>query len=123
MREIKFRGHNFNMKWVYGYYYGYNQIKTMSGGIAIVDPKSIGQYTGLKDCNDKEIFEGDIIEIEQGSNQKSFRGLVVYDDYMFDIEDFYLPYYDYPTIAFSEGTQSMEVIGNIYNNPDLLKGE
>ena len=68
MREIKFRGKRIdNGKWVYGdlqhvgkkiFIYDVN----CTGNIEI-DPSTIGQYTGLKDKNIKEIYEGDILSL------------------------------------------------------------
>jgi uncharacterized phage protein (TIGR01671 family) len=80
----------------------------------------IMQYTGLKDKNDKEIYEGDIIEITW-SYDKSIHKFKVY----YDCEN---AYYSLKEIGrddldvlcgYSKG--QIEVIGNIYENPELLK--
>lgn len=98
-----------------------------------VDPETVGQYTGLRDCKrTKEypegqmIFEGDVIKVERdlhcGENKKEreiFNGVVWYDDKhtCFGIKS--KKYRCLPIHRF-KGDYSA-IIGNIYDNPEILE--
>lgn len=85
-----------------------------------VDENTIGQYTGLKDENDKPIFEGDIIyDINDCIYQ------IGYDDGGFAMADtFKKPcWYGLNDREWGLCNTGCKIIGNIYDNPELLKGE
>ena len=73
------------------------------------------QYTGRKDRRDREIYEGDIVIIPEhysGDNLcREYRAVITYNAPEFQTE----PYFD-------ESWNDIEVIGNIYENPELLEG-
>lgn len=94
---------------------------------------SIEQYTGLKDKNGKEIYEGDIVKYL--SYQKEYTGQVVFD-FVDDSEGYYVEKHygwgiwrdDYNTSLGDYADNNMkceliEVIGNIHENPELIGGE
>lgn len=133
MREIKFRAQKVTTKeWVYGLLC-YNsaglphKIEQVGfdkpyEGMFDIDPETVGQYTGLKDRNGKDIYEWDILNngLFVGYNQlHCCFGLYNKAGYQLDL------YADWIT---DEGktpkeweTSDFEVIGNIYENKDLLK--
>jgi uncharacterized phage protein (TIGR01671 family) len=148
MREIKFRAwvyckwldfrpkeernaDNSNFwieKWVMGVvktiHFAKNKARVMDGSISsskchdylIGDTCIIMQYTGLKDKNGKEIYEGDIVNWG-----KKINGDVYYSSGRYWVRDFYQAYQDEVSDAFGEGLATLEVVGNIYENPELLK--
>ncbi|EGO8121014.1 YopX family protein [Enterococcus faecalis] len=84
-------------------------------------PYVIMQSTGLKDKNGVEIFEGDIVQYRDG--EYSYLGIVKRDCYQFFIDGI-KPDDNYDFIDVSntfDGTSSLEKIGNIYENPELLE--
>jgi hypothetical protein len=119
-REIKFRGKRIdNGEWVYGYYYSFTAAGKLIACIMgigkdtstyMVDPETVGQYTGLKDRNGKEIYEGDITKDKRGLVE-----CVVFGDWAFRVKG-------EKGIYYKHNLYECEVIGNIYDNPDLLEG-
>lgn len=136
MREIKFRGLSDTGNWYYGgiiphYTTGYSLIPDPEGNDASCKNGTIGQFTGLQDKKGNDIYEGDIIiSLVQSMRDDSITkvvGEVYFDEklggYMFgnknsiDKED--------DTIEFGVCmalSDSIEIIGNIYENPDLVIG-
>ena len=125
MREILFRGKRLdNGQWVYGYYVGDcgdGACEIVDTGAACapritVDPATIGQYIGLQDRNGRRIFEGDII--------KSPRGPAFLVEYVDDISSFAARARENTrwTPGLNKGTmQGYEVVGNRWDNPEILE--
>ena len=123
MREIKFRA--WNKGWKRGVVYF--TLDKLHDGFVYCGIKSdvsinlkgteLMQYTGLHDKNGKEIYEGDIVKENDTYTAKIefISGCFVYNfvDTPEDWSNEYIPVYG--------GSRDTEVIGNIYENPELLK--
>lgn len=140
MREILFRGKRVdNGEWVEGYYScrpfisgyehvitNYRELKRHKGISSIeyqmnyneVIPKTVGQYTGLCDKNGKKIFEGDILRERYGEHMHEDFCM----EYVKSSAGFHAIYIPTRQIKFSFYYGAGEVIGNIHDNPELLKG-
>ena len=129
MREILFRGKCFNTEeWVEGYlgievpdelviqqfsydeYFKSNCIDQYS-----VKPETVGQYTGLTDKNGVKIFEADIVKVYDVYCNETVVGVVEFCDGSFRIYDKDFTSYDRWMYC------KVEVIGNIYDNPELVE--
>lgn len=124
MREILFRG-KFGNEWKYGYLtiepYGLAIKEPYECGashIWCIDPETVGQYTGLNDKSGNKIFEGDICIFSNRSDIDNY-GVVVYDA---DETEFGIDYGStYLGLGRHYHPRDVEVIGNIYDNPELLE--
>ena len=128
MREILFRGKRTdNGEWEYGDLwcnpYGKRAVCIVSpindqgttGGNEVI-PETVGQYTGLTDKNGKRVFEGDIVRYGDTIHKVVFEqryGTAYFGIMISDIE----------TWLFGNECPAnlVEVIGNIYDNPELLE--
>jgi len=120
MREIKFRAWYANQEMHYGiapidnkYYIFFETQKRNAHDLQINRAISIMQYTGLKDKNGKDIYEGDIVK--HATDEGVYK--VIFEDGGFYVKNLFE--YDFQTI----NEYPLEVIGNIYENPELLEEE
>jgi uncharacterized phage protein (TIGR01671 family) len=147
MREIKFRGKdNITGEWVFGSFIpdaleGSNSdliswgfIRRYNRGVGKmetieVDRETVGQYTGLKDKNGTEIYEGDIVSPSNSWNPE-LKFVVTFGEGVFDSG--YYSFTGFYLIS-DDGRQGedqyelskdsvYEIIGNIHDNPELLGG-
>ena len=145
MRKIKFRGKTVSGRWVYGDLLHITNADGISGTIIVkenqataqgtdydnalsyahneidvVIPDTIGQYTGLLDINDKEIYEGDIVR--EKLKRARIDGDILqicFEDYEWCGKNNYGATTSYSLLA---TYHKLEVIGNIHETPELPKG-
>jgi uncharacterized phage protein (TIGR01671 family) len=79
------------------------------------------QYTGLKDRNGKEIYEGDIIHVPADEYESEYKGEVKWYTGYFGFDEFYPDGTLCGTLFLSSYHDFGEVIGNIYEHPHLLE--
>ena len=119
MRDIKFRcWYDNKMYKVVDIDFAYEKINLFGADIINFKDGKLMQYTGLKDKNGKEIYEGDVIKglVISLDQKRTFIiiGVVKYKEYGFYLET------REGTYAITDFEES-EVIGNIYDNPELLE--
>lgn len=127
MREILFRGKRVDTgQWVISdcFFQCVGEIKLWDNpnrdGWVCVKAETIGQYTGLTDKNGTKMFEGDIIKTYHGNGKVVYSKQYALFGYIMLEKDNTEKEYDYrfTDVVIEDG---IEVIGNIYDNPELLE--
>ncbi len=127
MRTIKFRGKTTKGAWLYGdlehrvddgtkMTYIFDDVLSQGGAVL---PETVGQFTGLKDKNDNEIYEGDILQMNGSAKLEvqflhgGFGYCLMFGDVLFGGNS---------SFSFNpfDKDESFEVIGNIHDNEDLM---
>lgn len=141
MRIIKFRGKNVNGGWAYGslikFDIGYvismnettksdnslddkNSVVFSADEIAVVFPKTIGQFTGLLDKNGKEIYEGDIVQLDYITTIGKHRIGLSFEVKWCTQEGCWVGWDGFVENTLQQTCKMFVVKGNIYDNPELI---
>ena len=121
-REILYRGKQNNTgEWFYGNLFdkdinGRTHITTTNRGCLNIDPETVGQFTGMTDKNELKIFEGDIVKEQYKSHEIIYNVFWDEDYFAFRVKSKDYSYYLDELVP-----SNSEVIGNIYDNKELLK--
>lgn len=146
MREILFRAKRIDRgEWIEGYYCKWKQIRRYLGSVKEkvvdciitwmsdggmsryeIDPETLCQYTELKDKNGNRIWENDIVRCNRREKEAKYK--VVWDKTYADFRIEKLNGLGCMPICIEEGNTPVfgrhyECIGNIFDNPELMKGE
>ena len=129
MREIKFRAWDIGQEMLdHENLMSQRYSKYDDDNISNDTSHKIMQYTGLKDKNGKEIYEGDILENKRsggvfevlwGVPNESYAGWAV----KWKLQDFDIGHINYDLLYFKERMDNCEILGNIHENPELITKE
>lgn len=134
MREILFIGKRRNGEWVQGNLLCYPDVKRtfitvgdyFKGEACEVGKETVGQFTGKTDKNGKKIFEGNIVQIDEHETAVNGLYCVRWSESnscwtLQRNEEYHHHFFTFSDLnGFAE---TSEIVGNIHDNPELLKGE
>ena len=142
MRIIKFRGQRLNgREWIESMTISNGTIKRKSRNVYFelgdnkwteINPDTVGQFTGLLDRHGKEIYEGDVVmwgHANEYSRENPIRKAVVklfpaLHFETFTKTEFGCPHeLHYGNFAYKDTHKHLEIIGNIHDNPEILKAQ
>lgn len=144
-REIRFRGKTVNgNKWMYGdllhiaggyiIYHGSQKdceittgkhvgVELLHDEISVVVPETVGQFTGLFDKNGKEIYGGDIVQLDYITTIGKHRIGLSFEVKWCTQEGCWVGWDGFVENALQQTCKMFVVKGNIYDNPELMKEE
>ncbi len=118
-RVIKFRYWDGDeiIKWDDFFFSDISAVTDYSGDFSYIEQDKLMQFTGLTDKNGKEIYEGDIIKyfnrVAQIKYSDMYACFIMYSE--FDKQSFSL------CDSINDSKRDLEVIGNVFENPELIK--
>ena len=135
MRTIKFRGKNKKGEWLYGdllHWHGvyedpwiqtgveklFDQVTAKGGSVL---PETLGQYAELHDKNGKEVYEGDILQCFNTKGEKVLREVVFMEGAFCQKIIMKSPKPCFNPLRNYDGLIHWEIVGNIHDNPELVK--
>ena len=136
MRTIKFRARRKNGEWVVGNFIHHfatcfknkerhsiflPKPKNDNDGYWVedIEPQTIGQFTGLKDAHGKEIYEGDILKWK--ADNRLYAVIFNWGMFYASVEVCNQEIYGGSPLHSLTDDEACEIVGNIYDNPELIK--
>lgn len=141
MHEILFKAKRLdNREWIEGYYYSYETLECFEEGDKYhyilkpgfadwsmprpakfyeIDPGTLCQFTGLTDKDGNKIWENDIVDISSCWWKAGYDSPIVLVKWV----EFYSGFYPFAKYNYDCGANNTKVIGNKFDNLELLKGD
>lgn len=139
MREIKFRGRDTDGNWHYGDLLryvrdsydmiipvGHANSDDLYDDVVCVDYETVGQFTGLHDCEGQEIYEGDVLEYktwaETGERYVTMGEVRYVQDRFLVVGPKDIVVQGLFSVAHEPALSDVLVVGNVYDNPEFVGG-